>query len=357
MLNPLVSIVINNYNYRRFLGEAIQSALDQTYSHVEVIVVDDGSIDDSADIITSYGSRIRPIFKPNGGQASAYNAGFKESRGELILYLDADDFIFPTAVREVVQLWDRTSITKIHYYLAVVDANASFTGAIVPSGELSDGNVQATILASGHYNCPPASGNVYSREALTKILPMPENASSVAADTYTIFLTPLLGEIRACEKVLGAYRVHGANQGSDTKVTGPLLRYRLTKEQRRDDLLADYCSRHGLAYRRGSVQAHFINQKLRLASFIIDPAGHPYPTDTRVGLAREAAKACLRYDGSNPAKKAFIICWILMLLVLPRAWAQNAVEAAFLPAKRSRFANRFLQFSNPARNFSGDAPD
>jgi len=65
---PLVSI-INNYNYGRFLKEAIDSGLNQTY-HVEVIVVDDGSTDNSQEIITSYGNRIIPVLKKNGGHFS-----------------------------------------------------------------------------------------------------------------------------------------------------------------------------------------------------------------------------------------------------------------------------------------------
>lgn len=62
---PLVSIIINNYNYGRFLREAIDSALNQTYPHVEVIVVDDGSTDGSQEIITSYGDRVIPVLKEN----------------------------------------------------------------------------------------------------------------------------------------------------------------------------------------------------------------------------------------------------------------------------------------------------
>ena len=81
--DPCVSIIINNYNYGRFLHSAIDSAIKQIYAHTELIVVDDGSTDDSRDIISSYGSKITPVFKPNGGQASALNAGFAVCRGDM----------------------------------------------------------------------------------------------------------------------------------------------------------------------------------------------------------------------------------------------------------------------------------
>jgi hypothetical protein len=83
---PLVSILINNYNYAHFVTEAIESALAQTYRHVEIIVVDDGSTDDSREVIGRFGNLVRMVAKENGGQASAFNAGFAASKGEIICF-------------------------------------------------------------------------------------------------------------------------------------------------------------------------------------------------------------------------------------------------------------------------------
>ncbi len=91
----LVSVVIPTYNYVRFVGEAIESALAQTWATREVIVVDDGSTDETPALLASYGSRIQVIRKPNGGLSSARNAGIRAARGECIALLDADDIFLP----------------------------------------------------------------------------------------------------------------------------------------------------------------------------------------------------------------------------------------------------------------------
>ncbi|MFP3386244.1 glycosyltransferase family 2 protein, partial [Tritonibacter sp. SIMBA_163] len=84
------SVVIANYNYGRFLRQAVESALTQDWPHVEVIVVDDGSTDNSAEVIDSFGEAITAIFKENGGQREANNMGFAKSSGDVVIFLDAD---------------------------------------------------------------------------------------------------------------------------------------------------------------------------------------------------------------------------------------------------------------------------
>src|SRR5579864_5011090 len=87
---PLISVLINNHNYGRYLKAAIDSALDQTYPAVEIVVVDDGSTDNSRELIAAYGGRVIPVLQANGGQGSAFNAGVAASRGDILCFLDAD---------------------------------------------------------------------------------------------------------------------------------------------------------------------------------------------------------------------------------------------------------------------------
>ncbi len=94
MPNPLVSVVIPAYNSERYLGEAIESVLAQTYAPVETIVVDDGSSDDTAAVARSF-PEVELIAQENAGPAAARNRGFAASRGELLAFHDSDDLMTP----------------------------------------------------------------------------------------------------------------------------------------------------------------------------------------------------------------------------------------------------------------------
>ncbi len=105
MYNPLVTIVIPVYNGANYLNESISSALEQTYSNIEIIVVNDGSIDDGETerIALSYGDRIRYLSKSNGGVSSALNLCIKNMKGQWLSWLSHDDLYYPTKIEEEVE--------------------------------------------------------------------------------------------------------------------------------------------------------------------------------------------------------------------------------------------------------------
>ena len=89
--DPLVSVILPTYNRECFLGESIRSVLGQTYGNLELIVVDDGSTDGSADLVASIAPEARYVWQANRGVADARNRGLVEARGDLIAFLDSDD--------------------------------------------------------------------------------------------------------------------------------------------------------------------------------------------------------------------------------------------------------------------------
>lgn len=205
------SVIICSYNYGRFLREAIDSALGQTYANTEVIVVDDGSTDDSREIIASYDGRITPVLKQNGGQASAFNAGFVASRGDVIFFLDADDMLLPTAVEKALPLFDSAEVAKAHWPLWVVDAQSRKTGRLFPGTNLPEGDLRDVVVRHGPSNIasPPTTGNAWSRRFLSRVLPMPEEKYEICADDYLYALAPAFGAIKRVSDPQGFYRIHG----------------------------------------------------------------------------------------------------------------------------------------------------
>jgi len=210
------SIVIASYNYGRFLGEAIDSALGQTCRDVEVIVVDDGSTDESREILGRYRGRVTAILKERGGQASAWNAGFLAARGRFVIFLDADDRLAPTAVERASECFGDARVAKAHWPLAVIDEGGRPTGRLVPPHPVSSGDLRTCVIEAGPgghpgHVWPPSSGNAWARWYLDRVLPIPEQAFRRSPDLYLASLAPLYGLVAGLAEPLGCWRVHGGN--------------------------------------------------------------------------------------------------------------------------------------------------
>ena len=210
---PRVSIIITNYNYGRFLPDALDSALGQTYPEVEVIVVDDGSTDESRQVIAGYGNRIIPVLKKNGGMASAFNAGLAVGRGEVVIFLDADDLLMPTAVERALDCFVESEVAQVHWPLWVADAHRRRTGGVIPGRELVEGDLRERVISLGPHSHggSPTSGNAWSRRLLERVCPMPERPFRRGAESYFKTLAPIYGLVKRLTEPQGICRVHGAN--------------------------------------------------------------------------------------------------------------------------------------------------
>ena len=217
---PLVSILINNFNYGRFLREAVDSALRQTYTNTEVIVVDDGSTDDSRQIIAGYGSRIVPVLKENGGQASAFNAGFAVSNGDVICFLDSDDVWQPSKVEQVVRAAEKfPEAVLIYHKYQCVSESLKPVDRVRPSGVFQGWIDEKVRKSGGLWMCPPTSGLSLRRSVLNRIGKVPEEQFRLCADSYLNYLVPFLGPVVGLDQCLLAYRLHGNSGFSSRALT------------------------------------------------------------------------------------------------------------------------------------------
>jgi glycosyltransferase involved in cell wall biosynthesis len=243
---PLVSIIIDNFNYGRFLEASINSALGQSYGNIEVIVSDDGSTDNSPEIIAGYGNRVIPVLKPNGGHAQAFNAGFLHSRGEVVIFLDSDDALLPSVAEEVVGFFDDPAVTKVHWPLWVIDAEGVRSGERYPKAPLPEGNFQDTLISVGPTTLlsPPTSGNAWSRRFLDRAMPIPQELYRMGAEKYLVELAPFMGTIKKLSEPHSLYRRHGGNSKLQHTIDDFLQR-ELAFYDNYSSVLVEYCQEQG----------------------------------------------------------------------------------------------------------------
>jgi glycosyltransferase involved in cell wall biosynthesis len=120
---PLVSVIVPAYNAARYIGTALDSVMAQTYAPIEIVVVDDGSTDETAEVVRGYGDRVRYVYQENARQAAARNHGVREARGDLIAFLDADDAWLPDKLaRQVELIRRRPDLGLVYCSMREVDA-------------------------------------------------------------------------------------------------------------------------------------------------------------------------------------------------------------------------------------------
>ncbi len=217
--DPLASVLINNYNYGRYLGEAIESVLAQTYSHLEIIVVDDGSTDNSREVLEAYAGRVVAVMKENGGQASAFNAGFAASHGDIIFFLDSDDLFLPDKVQTIVEIYAKHP--EAGWCFDMVHEYEDRTGTrYPPPRQCTLGLWDARpIIAEGETPFIPTatSGLSFRRSTLALMLPMPDNIR-ITSDGYLKLVALGLVEGWMASEELSLQRIHPNNAYTHRKV-------------------------------------------------------------------------------------------------------------------------------------------
>jgi Glycosyl transferase family 2 len=214
MQKCFVSVLIDTYNHERFIEQAVSSVLAQDFParDREILVIDDGSTDRTAEILKKFGSQIRVLRKSNGGQGSAFNVGIPECKGELIAFLDGDDWWLPGKLGRVVEIMQtRPSIGAVGHGF-VEAAESGWRHTVCTSSEVRlrlDSKTSAETFRQ--HRCYLGTSRLTLRADLARrILPVPEELV-FEADEYLFTLAPVLAEAVILPEVLTTYRWHGAN--------------------------------------------------------------------------------------------------------------------------------------------------
>lgn len=214
MPKPIVSILIDTYNHERFIGRAIKSVLVQDFHPAdrEIVVVDDGSTDKTREILRVFEPEIRVIDKPNGGQASAFNVGIRECNGNIIAFLDGDDWWVPGKLTRVVKaMCDDPLLGAIGHGFAQVSENGSQHNVSCGSRLRFRLNSSASAEIFRVNRCYFGTSRLALRaDVARRILPVPESLV-FEADEYLFTLAPVLADAIILPDLLTGYRVHGTN--------------------------------------------------------------------------------------------------------------------------------------------------
>jgi len=339
MGQPITSIIINNYNYGEFLAAAIDSALAQTQQPVEVIVVDDGSTDDSAALIERYGDRVTSVLKENGGQGSAFNAGFALARGAIVMFLDSDDLLFPTAVEQVMRRSEQLPrALQLQFRLAITDRDGTPTGELYPSSahRLGHGDFRRQGPHMFNYMRTPTSANAFLRVALEQIFPVPDAVYIQQIDNYLSRCCAALGPIAAFNETIGYYRIHGRTHSQTNDL--PLARIHADLVRFRDGY--PYVRRVALAAgTRGLPAAPLDVYDLdvateRMASLRCTPGSHPFAKDRRHAALANGVRSALGRQGLSVQQRALHIGWFAVMACAPRQWTHAIATWLFVPQQR-----------------------
>lgn len=334
------SVIINTYNYGKFIEQAIDGVLNQTFpsDKIEIIVVDDGSTDDTPRRVEKYGDRIRYVRKENGGQASALNAGFALAKGDIVALLDSDDYWYPDKLERIFRVYERENAGAVFHNLDMV-TSAGKSGTIFPDESVTllesagDGAFRASMkyleeTSRAFYYLrflAPTSGHSYRKSIAEKIFPIPPEYVR-NADFFLHAMAFTLTDIHYIHTPLGAYRKH---EGSWTRSSAQDFKSFELNLAMVESLAAHLRSVERSA--RAETLAGILQNQFYLNSFLLDK---------NKGKPIGALKHLRRYTAHdawmpNALKKT----GLLFFLVTPR-WLWNVSRKALVEPWRAYQAKR-----------------
>ncbi len=327
---PKLSIIVNSYNYGRYLKDSIGSALAVRWPNKEVLVVDDGSTDDSRAVITSYGEQVIPLFKENGGLNSAANLAFARSSGDVVIFLDADDMLFEGAAQAVMERWHE-GVSAVQFGHEKIDERGQRIGT--PWPVYNERNtpewVRRTVLRTGYYEGPPTSGSAWSRRFLEQVFPLPTRQPGQRGrwglwfDDYLNTLAPFFGDVILLTSPQGNYRIHGQNahggRGFSPEYEAELCTYETARMRAVNEVLARRPGGH-----RVDVELLTEHMRHRMVFKRWLPERYDYG-DSMAALFVKLCRATWRSE-MGARGKMMMVLWALLVAFSPDPLAFRAAQ-------------------------------
>jgi glycosyltransferase involved in cell wall biosynthesis len=284
-----VTALIDTYNCGHFIEEAVDSVLAQDFPPelMEILVVDDGSADDTADRVRKYGDRIQYFHKDNGGQASALNFGIARAQGEIVAFLDGDDYWLPGKLQRIVAEFEKHPDAGMAYHNFFCKQGSSLdllpaAGLAGFSGFLSDN--RKSLLG---YNLYPTATLAFRRSVLQRLLPIPERLI-VQADAHLTACVVFIAPIVYIDQPMTVYRVHAENmwncvlntpQGCDIFKGDPAgkarLQRRIITTRAIGEGVREWLEKNGFHVNRPDLRAFLMQWTIasRASEFALSPPG------------------------------------------------------------------------------------
>ncbi len=330
-----LSVVVSSYNYGRYLSQAIDSALNLKFDHLQVIVVDDGSTDNSHQIIEGYGDRIQTIFQQNQGQVASCTAGLQLCKYDIVIFLDSDDFLYPFAASDLMALWTSNTV-KVQYSLQAIGSDGSEVHTVFPKYPhgLTPETIRAELFRAGVYPATTTSGTAFSRHFLNQVMPIPKEYDCDIDDALNV-AAPLHGDVITLRKSLGCYRVHDSNTSAHSELTPERFERYAKDSEERQRYLRDSCAKLGINISGDLIKNDLAYWESKLAAAVLsDNTGRLHllwPT------VRAAYRSILDFG-----QRTIHAIWAMALALAPRWIARQLLAQRFIFDRRSRFAEAFL---------------
>jgi Glycosyl transferase family 2 len=337
MATPFVTALIDTYNHESFIADAIESVLAQDFpaSEIEIIVVDDGSVDRTPDVVRKFAPRVRLLRKRNGGQASAFNAGIAESAGAITAFLDGDDWWVPAKLTAVANAFHSDEAVGVVGH-GLTQVNPDGSHRVETPREMLRFRVDSVGAARKFRLCRGFLGTsrmAFRKEVLRQIGTVPEELK-FEADEYLFSLGPILSDVMILPEPLTFYRLHGGNLFQMAKGDEGMRRKQRVLSAL-SAILREQLPQRGVSQDVAKIIAECVQVEAELLRLGLEN-GFPWET---LSVERKVIEIFL--SDASPWQRLFSYMRLAPVLVMPSAayyrWRRRLSSLEFYRRLRERF--------------------